>query len=227
MVPQKNNLSRSEGKGTAKQMSDQRIGVLSVDDHPLLRQGIGAMINSQPDMRLVAEAANGIQAIQGFREHLPDVTLMDLRLPDMSGIDAMIAIRTEFPEARIIMLTTFEGDAEVQRALAAGARGYILKSMPPRELVEVIRRVHAGRKHVTSELAAELAEHLGEEFLTSREVDVLRHIAGGNRNRDIAERLFISEETVKVHIKHIMEKLGASDRTQAVAIAVRRGIIQL
>lgn len=224
MVPQKN---RSEGKGTAKQMSDQRIGVLSVDDHPLLRQGIGAMINSQPDMRLVAEAANGIQAIQGFREHRPDVTLMDLRLPDMGGIDAMIAIRTEFPEARIIMLTTFEGDVEVQRALAAGARGYILKSMPPRELVEVIRRVHAGRKHVPSELAAQLAEHLGEEFLTSREVDVLRHIAGGNRNRDIAERLFISEETVKVHIKHIMEKLGASDRTQAVAIAVRRGIIQL
>jgi DNA-binding NarL/FixJ family response regulator len=208
-------------------MSDQRISVFSVDDHPLLRQGIGAMINSQPDMQLVAEAATGSQAIQGFRENLPDVTLMDLRLPDMSGVDAMIAIRTEFPEARIIMLTTFEGDAEVQRALAAGARGYVLKSMPPKELLDVIRQVHAGKKRVPPEIAARLAEHVGEEVLTSREIDVLRHIAGGNRNRDIADRLFISEETVKVHIKHIMEKLGASDRTQAVAIAVRRGIIQL
>jgi len=208
-------------------MSDQRIGVFSVDDHPLLRQGIGAIINSQPDMSLVAEAANGSEAIQGFRKHVPDVTLMDLRLPDMSGIDALIAIRTEFPEARIIMLTTFEGDVEVQRALEAGARGYVLKSMPPRELVEVIRQVHAGKKRIPPEVAARLAEHLGDEVLTSREVDVLRLIATGNRNRDIAERLFISEETVKVHIKHIMEKLNASDRTQAVAIAVRRGIIQL
>jgi DNA-binding NarL/FixJ family response regulator len=208
-------------------MSDQRISVFSVDDHPLLRQGIGAMINSQPDMYLMAEAATGSQAIQGFRENLPDVTLMDLRLPDMSGVDAMIAIRTEFPEARIIMLTTFEGDAEVQRALAAGARGYVLKSMPPKELLDVIRQVHAGKKRVPPEIAARLAEHVGEEVLTSRELDVLRHIAGGNRNRDIADRLFISEETVKVHIKHIMEKLGANDRTQAVAIAVRRGIIQL
>jgi DNA-binding NarL/FixJ family response regulator len=208
-------------------MSDQRISVFSVDDHPLLRQGIGAMINSQPDMYLMAEAATGCQAIQGFRENLPNVTLMDLRLPDMSGVDAMIAIRTEFPEARIIMLTTFEGDAEVQRALAAGARGYVLKSMPPKELLDVIRQVHAGKKRVPPEIAARLAEHVGEEVLTSRELDVLRHIAGGNRNRDIADRLFISEETVKVHIKHIMEKLGANDRTQAVAIAVRRGIIQL
>jgi DNA-binding NarL/FixJ family response regulator len=205
----------------------QPIRVLSVDDHPLLREGIAAIINSQPDMLLVADAASGSEAVQKFREHQPDVTLMDLRLPDVSGIDAMIAIRTEFAEARIIMLTTFEGDVEIQRALEAGARGYMLKSMPPRELVEVIRQVHLGRKRVPAEVANHLAEHLSDEALTTREIDVLRHIAGGNRNRDIADRLFISEETVKVHIKHIMEKLGASDRTQAVAIAVRRGIIQL
>jgi len=209
-------------------MSDQpRVRVLSVDDHPLLRQGISAIVNSQPDMLLVAEASSGSEGIQKFREHQPDVTLMDLRLPDMSGIDTMIAIRTEFCGARIIMLTTFEGDVEVQRALEAGARGYMLKSMPPKDLVEVIRQVHAGKKRIPAELAAQLAEHLSDEALTEREVDVLRHVAGGNRNRDIAEQLFISEETVKVHVKHIMEKLGATDRTQAVAIAVRRGIIQL
>jgi DNA-binding NarL/FixJ family response regulator len=209
-------------------MNDQTpIRVFSVDDHPLLREGIAAMINSQPDMLLVAQAASGAESIQKFREHVPDVTLMDLRLPDMSGIDALIAIRTEFAEARIIMLTTFEGDVEIQRALQAGARGYLLKSMPPKELVDVIRQVHAGKKRVPAEVAAHLAEHMSDEALTEREIDVLRHLAGGNRNKDIAERLFISEETVKVHVKHIMEKLGASDRTQAVAIAVRRGIIQL
>jgi DNA-binding NarL/FixJ family response regulator len=206
---------------------ENHIRVLSVDDHPLLREGIATIINSQQDMVLVSQAASGNEAIQRYREHRPDVTLMDLRLPDLSGIDAMIAIRAEFPEARVIMLTTFEGDIEIQRALAAGARGYLLKNMPPNELVDVIRQVHAGKKRVPPQVAAQVAEHMSDENLTARETEVLKHVADGNRNRDIAELLFISEETVKVHIKHIMDKLGAKDRTQAIAIAVRRGIIQL
>jgi DNA-binding NarL/FixJ family response regulator len=203
------------------------IRILCIDDHPLVREGTATIIHRQADMCLVADASTGSEGIQRYREHRPDVTLMDLRLPDMSGIDALIAIRTEFPAARIIMLTTFEGDVEIDRALEAGAFSYLLKSMPPKDLIETIRSVHAGKKRILPEVAARLAEHLSDESLTEREIDVLRRIAGGNRNRDIAELLYISEDTVKGHIRHIMEKLGASDRTEAVAIAVRRGIVEL
>lgn len=203
------------------------ISILCVDDHPLVREGITALIAVQTDLQLVAEASDGRAALEKFREHQPDVTLMDLRLGETSGIDALIAIRGEFPSARVVMLTMFEGDVEIQRALKAGAAAYLLKSMSSKTLIETIRRVHSGKKHIPPEIAANLAEHLGEETLTTRETQVLQLIAGGNRNQDIAEKLFISEETVKVHVRHIMEKLCASDRTQAVAIALRRGIIQL
>ncbi len=203
------------------------IRVFCVDDHPLMREGIAAVIRNEPDMLLVGEAATGREAIQGYRQHRPDITLMDLRLPDIGGIDAMVAIRTDFDDARIIMLTTFEGDAEIHRALEAGARGYLLKSMPRKQLLEMIRKVHAGKKIIPPEVASHLAEFLGADTLSKREVEVLQKIAGGNRNSDIAALLFISEETVKGHIKHIMEKLGASDRTEAVAIGLRRGIIHL
>jgi len=203
------------------------IRIFSVDDHPLLREGIAALVNSQPDMIVAGEAATGAEALQLFKQLQPDVTLLDLRLPDTSGIDILIAIRTEFPDARIIMLTTFEGDVEIHRALQAGARGYLLKNMPPSELLDVIRQVHAGKKRIPPAIASQLAEHMSDETLTEREIEVLREVAGGNKNKDIANKLFISEETVKVHVKHIMEKLGAADRTQAVTIGVRRGIIQL
>jgi len=203
-----------------------QIRVFSVDDHPLVREGIASVINSQPDMQVVAQASDGREAIKCFCEQEPDVTLMDLRLPDMSGIDAMIAIRTKFLKARIIMLTTFDGDSEIQRALSAGARAYILKSMPPRDMADTIRQVHAGKKCLPAEVATRLAEHLSDEPLSEREMEVLR-VMLGNQNRDIAQHLFISVETVKSHMKHIMEKLGASDRTQALMIAVRRGMIQL
>ena len=209
-------------------MTEQNIiRIFSVDDHPLMHEGIAAIINNQADMTLVAEASNGGDVLEKFRSSRPDVTLMDLRLPDMSGIDAMISILTEFPDARIIMLTMSEGDVEIRRALKAGARAYLLKTMPPKEITETIRKVHKGKKHIPAEIAAQLAEYIGDETLTARELEVLNLLSGGNRNRDIAEQLFISEETVKVHVKHIMEKLNASDRTEAVAIAHRRGIIQL
>jgi DNA-binding NarL/FixJ family response regulator len=209
-------------------MDEQKqIRVMSVDDHPLLREGIVAVVNSQKDMQIVAQAATGNEAIEQFRKHRPDVVLMDLRLPDISGIDAMIAICKDFPEARVIVVTTVEGDAEITRALAGGARGYVLKSMPPKDLVEVIRQVNAGKKRIPNEVAARLAEHFDGDALTAREVEVLAQVASGNRNRDIADKLFITEETVKVHIKHIMEKLDAKDRTQAVSIGIRRGIIHL
>ena len=204
-----------------------RIRVFCVDDHPLMREGIAAVIRNESDMQLVAEASTGHEAIQGFREYQPDVTLMDVRMPDMGGIDALRAIRTEFANARVIMLTTFEGDAEIKCALEAGARGYMLKSVPRKQLVDVIRKVHGGQKHIPNEVAARLMEHLGDETLSKREVEVLQKVAAGNRNSDIAALLFISEETVKGHVKHIMEKLGASDRTEAVAIGIRRGFIHL
>lgn len=204
-----------------------RIRILCVDDHPLIREGIAAVIANEPDMEMIAEASTGREAIQRFRESRPDITLMDLRLPDISGIDSLIEIRTFSPNARVIMLTTFEGDAEIQRALQAGAQGYMLKSMPRKQLLETVRKVHSGRKHIPSEVAARLAEHVGEESLSRRELEVLQKIAGGNRNSDIASLLFISEETVKGHVRNIMEKLGASDRTEAVAIGLRRGMIHL
>jgi DNA-binding NarL/FixJ family response regulator len=203
------------------------IRVLSVDDHPLLREGIAALVNAESDMKLVAEATNGQDAIEKFRLHRPDVTLMDLQMPALNGIEATIGIRSEFPNARIIVLTTYAGDVQVTRALKAGARGYILKQHVRRELLDTIRAVHAGQKRIPSEVAAELAEHATDEDLTSREIDVLRLIAGGNANKEIAGRLSIAEETVKSHITNILAKLGASDRTHAVTIGLKRGIIEL
>jgi DNA-binding NarL/FixJ family response regulator len=204
-----------------------KIRVLSIDDHPLVREGLAALINAQTDMCVVGQGATGHEAIKLFGELQPDVALMDLRLPDLSGIDAMITILSSSPNARVIMVTSSEGDVEMERALAGGAKGYILKSMPPREVLEAIRKVHAGKKAIPPEIAAQLADHMSDETLTAREIEVLQQVAEGNRNRDIADRLFISEGTVKVHIQHIMDKLGASDRTQAITIAVRRGIIHL
>jgi len=207
--------------------NSDRIRVLSIDDHALLREGICAIVNAQSDMEVVGMASNGKEAIEAYRALRPDVTLMDLRLPDLSGIEVTMAIRSEFPDARIIILTTYERDVEIQRTLKAGARGYLLKSMPPSKILDAIRQVHGGKRSLPAEIAAELAEHLGDEALSEREVEVLTHVAAGNRNRDIAERLFIAEETVKVHLKHIMGKLRANDRTQSVTIAARRGIITL
>ena len=220
-------ICQSRTLSDAVAVMKSRIRVLIVDDHPLIREGIVAVINGQPDMQVVAQASNGHEAVECFGKHRPDITLMDLRLPDANGIDATIALRTHFPDARIIILTTFDCDGEIQRALAAGAQSYLLKTMPPQEMVVVIRRVHAGRKFIPPEVAAHLVEHLGDERLTDRELAVLRLVMAGNRNRDIADCLFISEETVKAHVKHVLEKLGAVDRTQAVTIALRRGLMQI
>ena len=203
------------------------IRVLCVDDHPLLREGIAALIENQSDMELIAEASNGREALEFFRQHRPDVTLMDVQMPEMSGIDAISTIRSEFPDARFIVLTTHPGDILVSRALKAGARAYLLKSSVRKELLETIRAVHAGQKRVSPEVAAGIAEHAADSVLTPREVEVLRLVAGGNANKEIAVRLSLTEETVKAHIRSILGKLEANDRTHAVAIGVKRGIIEI
>jgi DNA-binding NarL/FixJ family response regulator len=203
------------------------IRILSVEDHPVFREGLSTILASQQDMRLVAQATNAVEATAEFRRHRPDITLMDLGLPGTNGTDTLIAIRGEFPAARIIMLTTSDTEGEIQRALRAGASAYVLKSMPKNELLTVIRSVHAGRRHVPPEVAARIAEHLGEDDLTARELEVLRLIRDGHRNKQIADRLAIAETTVNFHIRNLVDKLGANDRTHAVTIAVRRGLLQI
>lgn len=205
----------------------KQIRILSVEDHPVFRQGLATIIETEPDMILVGQVANGVEAIAEFRRHLPDITLMDLRLPGANGTDILIAIRGEFPHARIIMLSSSDTDGEIQRALRSGASGYVLKSMPQDVLLAVIRSVHEGRRHVPAEVAALLAEHFGEEDLTPRELEVLQLIRDGCKNKQVADQLSISENTVNFHIKNIVDKLGANDRTHAVTIAVRRGLLPL
>jgi len=208
-------------------MGHDPIRILTVDDHALLREGIAALVTAEFDMKLVAEACNGQEAIEQFRLHRPDVTLMDLRMPALNGVEAIIEIRNEFPNARLVVLTTYAGDVQVLRALKAGARAYILKGRVHRELLDTIRAVHAGQKRIPPEVAAELADHAGDDDLTAREVDVLRLIANGNANKRIAVHLSISEETVKSHVTNILSKLRANDRTHAVTIGLKRGIIEL
>ena len=203
------------------------IHILSVEDHPVFREGLITIIGSQEDMLLVSQASNAVEAVAEFRRHRPDITLMDLRLPGTDGTDTLIAIRGEFPQARVIMLTTSDGDADIQRAMRAGASAYMLKSMPKNELLAVIRSVHEGRRHVPPEVAARLAEHLGDDELTTRELQVLRLIGDGYRNKQIADQLSISETTVNFHIKNLVDKLQANDRTHAVTIALRRGLLQI
>jgi len=202
------------------------IRILVVDDHPLLREGIAALVGGQTDMTLVAESSNGREAVQAFRTHVPDVTLMDLQMPEMSGLDAIGAIRGEFPDARIIVLTTYSGDVQVVRALKVGARGYLLKNLVHRELLDTIRAVHAGKKMVSPEASYELAEHATDDALTPAEIDVLRLIAAGNANKQIADLLSVTEETVKGRVRNILSKLGANDRTHAAMIGLKRGIIE-
>src|SRR6202035_4447199 len=208
-------------------VQDRPIRILSVEDHPVFRQGLAAIVSAERDMLLVGQASNAVDAVAEFRHHRPDVTLMDLRLPGTNGTDALIAIRGEFPQARIIMLTTSDSDGEIQRAMRAGASAYMLKSMPKDELLAVVRSVHAGKRHVPPEVAARLAEHLGDDDLTARELDVLRLIRDGYRNKQIADQLAIAETTVNFHIKNLMEKLRANDRTHAVTIALRRGMLHI
>jgi DNA-binding NarL/FixJ family response regulator len=203
------------------------IRILSVEDHPVFRQGLAAIVSAERDMLLVGQASNAVDAVAEFRRHRPDITLMDVRLPGTDGTDALIAIRGEFPQARIIMLTTSDGDGDIRRAMRAGASGYILKSMHMDELLSVIRSVHAGRRHISPEVAARLAEHLGDDDLTARELDVLRLIRDGRRNKQIADQLAISENTVNFHVKNLVDKLQANDRTHAVTIALRRGLLQI
>ena len=203
------------------------IRVLSVDCHHILREGVATIINEQRDMQLVSQASSGPEAIRHYRQHRPDITLMETRLPGMSGIEALIAIRAEFPKARVVILSAFDGDVEVTRAMQAGACGYFLKTTPPDELVEAIRQVHTGKKRIQTALMKQVTEHMGEDGLSARESEVLQLVAAGHRNRDIGKLLFISEETVKIHLKHIKEKLGAKDRTHAVVLADRRGILRL
>jgi DNA-binding NarL/FixJ family response regulator len=205
----------------------KQIRIALVDDHPLLRQGIAALISDQPDLQLVGQASNGLEAIEQFRLHRPDVMLMDLQMPGMNGIDAMSAIRAEFPDARFVVLTTYTGDVQIVRALKAGARAYLLKSLLHRELLDTIRAVHAGQKRIPPEIAAELADHAADDALTPREIEVLRLIAAGNANKIVADQLSITEETVKAHVKNILSKLDANDRTHAVTIGLKRGIIEL
>jgi DNA-binding NarL/FixJ family response regulator len=203
------------------------IRILTVDDHPLLRKGIAALVNGEPDLKLVAEASNGNEAFDAFRSHRPDVTLMDIQMPEVDGIDAIHRIRREFPEARIIVLTTYSGDTQVLRALKAGARGYILKGHVHKELLDAIRAVHAGQKRIPPEIATQLADHAADDALTEREIDVLKLIGAGNSNKQIADQLSIGEATVKSHVTNILSKLGANDRAHAVTIALKRGIIEL
>jgi DNA-binding NarL/FixJ family response regulator len=205
----------------------KQIRILSVEDHPVFRKGLATILETEPDMVLVGQAANGVEAIAEFRRHRPDITLMDLRLPGTNGTDILIAIRGEFPDARIIMLSSSDSDGEIQRALRSGASGYVLKSMPQDILLTVIRSVHAGKRHVPAEVAVLLAEHLDEEELTTRELEVLQLIRDGYKNKQIADQLTISENTVNFHIKNIVDKLGANDRTHAVTIATRRGLLPL